>query len=277
VKKKKKYQSAEFDSPNGAPSIEKTKPGFPYPAIVETHISRLTVKLKSLPRPDFWEAKLPEGHIGLITDDGSLTTTKLAHALVEQGWKVVVLSFPQSVVPEQLPLPIGVNRVTLANLQESHLQLLIQSIITQYGPIGAFIHLHPKFTPENTGRVTFWETEKAIVKQVFLLAKYLKASLNAASDLEGRTIFCTVAHLDGAFGLKYQENFGVIGAGLFGLTKSLRWEWSKVFFRAIDLSHQFDPHQSAQLILAELHDANREIAEVGYSQQGRVTLIAQRV
>jgi len=110
---------------------------------------------------------------------------------------------------------------------------------------------------------------------VFLMAKHLKANLNAAANLEGRTTFCTVAHLDGAFGLEYKENFGVIGAGLFGLSKSLRWEWPKVFVRAIDLSSSLDPHQSAEYIVAELHDSNRYISEVGYGSQGRVTLIAK--
>jgi acyl transferase domain-containing protein/acyl carrier protein len=268
-------KKSQFSSPTSTTSVEpEVKQWFSYPQIVETHLSRLPVKLKTLPRPDFWETKLPEGHIGLITDEGSLTTTKLVHALVAQGWKVVVLSFPQSIVPEQLPLPVGVIRVTLSNLTEPHLQLLLQSIITQYGPIGAFIHLHPKFTPEPKGGIPYLETEKAIVKQVFLMAKYLKASLTASANLEGRTIFCTVAHLDGAFGLGHTENFGVIGAGLFGLTKSLRWEWSKVFFRAIDLNPQLDPHQSAEYIVAELYDSNRAIAEVGYGSQGRVTLVA---
>jgi polyketide-type polyunsaturated fatty acid synthase PfaA len=245
------------------------------PPKVDPNLPRRPVKLKTLPRPDFWECKLPEGHISLITDDGSLTTTKLAHALVEQGWKVVVLSFPQTLVPQQLPLPLGVSRVTMANMSEQHLQLLLQSITTQHGKIGAFIHLHPQFNTENTGKISYLETEKAIVKQVFLMAKHLKPTLNTAADLEGRVSFCTVAHLDGAFGLEHKENFGVIGAGLFGLTKSLRWEWPKVFLRAIDLSPSLDPHQSAEYIVAELHDSNRYIGEVGYSSQGRVTLIAK--
>ncbi|WP_236721341.1 type I polyketide synthase [Trichormus sp. NMC-1] len=245
------------------------------PPTVDPNLPRRPVKLKSLPRPDFWECKLPEGHIGLITDDGSLTTTKLAHALVEQGWKVVVLSFPQTLVPQQLPLPLGVSRVIMANMSEQHLQLLLQSITTQHGKIGAFIHLHPQFNTENTGKISYLETEKAIVKQVFLIAKHLKPTLNTAADLEGRVSFCTVAHLDGTLGLEHKENFGVIGAGLFGLTKSLRWEWPKVFLRAIDLSPSLDPHQSAEYIVAELHDSNRYIGEVGYSSQGRVTLIAK--
>ncbi len=187
----------------------------------------------------------------------------------------MVLSFPQSLVPEQLPLPVGVKRVTLANMSEEHLQLLLQSIIAQHGPIGAFIHLHPQFSTENTGKVAYLEAEKAIVKHVFLMAKHLKASLNNAANLEGRVSFCTVAHLDGAFGLEHKGNFGVIGAGLFGLTKCLRWEWPKVFLRAIDISPTLDPHQSAQHIVAELHDSNRYIGEVGYGSKGRVTLIAE--
>ncbi|MBD2294662.1 acyltransferase domain-containing protein [Anabaena sphaerica FACHB-251] len=245
------------------------------PPPADPNLPRRPVQLKTLPRPDFWECKLPEGHIGLITDDGSLTTSKLAHALSEQGWKVVVLSFPQSLVAEQLPLPTGVTRITLANMSEEHLQLLLQSITIQHGKIGAFIHLHPQFTTANPNQTSYLEAEKAIVKQVFLMAKHLKQSLNTAANLEGRVSFCTVAHFDGAFGLDHTENFGIIGAGLFGLTKSLRWEWPKVFFRAIDLNPTLDPHQSAEYIVAELHDSNRYIGEVGYSSQGRVTLIAE--
>ncbi|MFO0172573.1 MAG: polyketide synthase, partial [Aphanizomenon sp.] len=245
------------------------------PPMVDPNLPRRPVQLRTLPRPDFLETQLPEGHIGLITDDGSLTTSKLAHTLIEQGWKVVVLSFPQSLVSQQLPLPAGVTRVTLANMSEQNLQLLLQSVITKHGPIGAFIHLHPQFTPEKPGHIFYPEAEKAIVKQVFLMAKHLKTTLNNAALLAGRTSFCTVAHLDGEFGLGNQGNFSVIAAGLFGLTKSLRWEWPQVFFRAIDLNPNLDPHESAEYILAELHDSNRYIGEVGYGSQGRVTLVAK--
>ncbi|AFZ24743.1 polyketide-type polyunsaturated fatty acid synthase PfaA [Cylindrospermum stagnale PCC 7417] len=244
------------------------------PPAVDPNTPRLPAKLKTLPRPDFLEFSLPEGHIGLITDDGSLTTAKLAYSLIEQGWKVVVLSFPLSLVASQVPLPTGVTRVTLANLSEEHLQQQLQAIANHCGAIAAFIHLHPLFAAENTGKLSYPEVEKAIVKHVFLIAKHLKQSLNTAAD-QGRSCFCTVAHLDGAFGLKHQQNFSPIAAGLFGLTKSLRWEWPKVFARAIDLNPTLDPHQSAEYIIAELHDSNRYIAEVGYSSQGRVTLVAK--
>nr|WP_193195918.1 type I polyketide synthase [Nostoc sp. MG11] len=242
------------------------------PQIIQ-NIPRCPVKLKTLPPPDYLDFSLPEGYISLITDDGSLTTSKLAHSLIEQGWKVVVLSFPQSLIPQRSPLTEGVTRVTLDNLSEEHLQEKLTAIATHYGAIGAFIHLHPLFTTNHTGIVPYLESEKAIVKHVFLIAKHLKQSLNEAARY-GRSCFCTVAHLDGAFGLEYKVNFGAIGAGLFGLTKTLRWEWPKVFTRAIDLSPDLDPKQSAQHIFAELHDPNLYISEVAHGSQGRVTLIA---
>ncbi|MEH2257341.1 beta-ketoacyl synthase N-terminal-like domain-containing protein [Nostoc sp.] len=255
---------------------KKSEPEFvqQQPPELEHNIQRHPVKLKSLPQPDYLDFTLPEGHIALITDDGSLTTYKLTESLIEKGWKVVVVSFPQSLIAQQAPLPTGVTHVTLANLSEEHLQQQLQAIASHCGAIGAFIHLHPMFVGNHTGSISYNEQEKAIVKHVFLMAKHLKPSLNEAAH-HGRSCFCTVAHLDGAFGLEYKVNFGAIGAGLFGLTKTLRWEWPKVFARAIDLSPRLDAKQSVQNIIAELHDPNLYISEVGYGSQGRVTLIAE--
>ncbi|MEH2438288.1 MAG: beta-ketoacyl synthase N-terminal-like domain-containing protein [Nostoc sp.] len=254
---------------------KKSEPEFvqQQPPELEHNIQRHPVKLRSLPQPDYLDFTLPEGHIGLITDDGSLTTYKLAESLIEKSWKVVVISFPQSLIAQQAPLPTGVTRVTLANLSEEHLQQQLQAIASHCGTIGAFIHLHPMFVGNHTGSISYNESEKAIVKHVFLMAKHLKPSLNEAAK-HGRSCFCTVAHLDGAFGLEYKVNFGAIGAGLFGLSKTLRWEWPKVFTRAIDLSPRLDAKQSVQNIIAELHDPNLYISEVGYGSQGRVTIIA---
>ncbi|MHC5734581.1 beta-ketoacyl synthase N-terminal-like domain-containing protein [Nostoc sp.] len=254
---------------------KKSEPEFvqQQPPELEHNIQRHLVKLRSLPQPDYLDFTLPEGHIGLITDDGSLTTYKLTESLIEKGWKVVVISFPQSLIAQQAPLPTGVTRVTLANLSEEHLQQQLQAIASHCGAIGAFIHLHPMFVGNHTGSISYNESEKAIVKHVFLMAKHLKPSLNEAAK-HGRSCFCTVAHLDGAFGLEYKVNFGAIGAGLFGLSKTLRWEWPKVFTRAIDLSPRLDAKQSVQNIIAELHDPNLYISEVGYGSQGRVTIIA---
>ena len=110
-----------------------------------------------------------------------------------------------------------------------------------------------------------------MLKQVFLLAKHLKTSLNEASQ-HGNSCFLTITHLDGELGAS-GEGYSQITGGLFGLTKSLRWEWSEVSCRAIDLSPNLDAPNSVKHIIAELHDPNRLIAEVGYSSKGRTTLV----
>jgi len=243
------------------------------PAKLNNNTLRRQVKLKTLPQPDFLDFTLPEGHIGLLTDDGTLTTSKLAKSLIEKGWKVVVLSFPPSLIPQQAPLPAGVIRVVLSDLSEEHLQQQLSAIAANYGAISAFIHLNPIFEVSYNGKIPYLEEEKAIVKHVFFMAKHLKQSLNQAAR-RGRSCFCTVVRLDGAFGLGRYVNFGPISAGLFGLTKTLNWEWQQVFCRAIDLSPTIDAEESAHNIIAELHDPNLYITEVAYGLQGRVTLIS---
>ncbi|MDB9447908.1 type I polyketide synthase [Anabaena sp. CS-542/02] len=253
---------------------EKKKPQsqFSYqPVQVIEGVTRRPAKLHFLPPPDSLDFVVPEGHVTVITDDGSLTTSQLAQSLSDRGGKVVILSFPPSIVPQQSPLPAGVNRVVLADMTEELLQHKLSAIATHFGNIAAFIHIHPLFTPNQ--QPAYIPQEKAIVKHIFFIAKHLQQSLNQLARYE-RSCFLSVTRLDGAFGLEHSVNFPVIGAGLFGLTKSLHWEWPRVFTRAIDLSPYADPQTSAAHIIAELHDPNLYITEVAYGSQGRVTLVA---
>lgn len=247
-------------------------PPIPQPPLVIDGVVRNRVRLDALPIPDRLELHLPEGHVALITDDGSATTPNLVQALTEQGWKIVVLNFPTSVVAHPSELPPSVARVTLSELTEEHLVQQLSTIATTYGSIAGFIHLHPAFQLAATQGLSFLEVEKAIVKMVFFLAKHLKPSLTQAAQ-QGRSCFYSVARLDGAFGFEQQRNYGTIAAGLFGLTKSLGHEWQQVQCRAIDLCPDLDPVRSAQYISAELYDADRTIREVAYSAQGRYTLV----
>jgi hypothetical protein len=227
-----------------------------------------------LPVPDFWEFPLPDSRTCLLTDDGSLTTSKLAQLLTEQGWQVVVLSFPQSIVMERSPLPQGVNRITLTDLSEEQLQQQLAVISGTYGLIGAFIHLHPVSQQLYNDKGSYLKSEKSILKYVFLLAKHLKRSLNQASG-KGRSCFLTAARLDGEFGLGERIDFSAISGGLFGLTKTLNIEWEGVFCRAIDLNPELNAEATARCIMAEMHDPNSLILEVGYTSQERVTLACE--
>ncbi|PAX60564.1 type I polyketide synthase [Brunnivagina elsteri] len=245
---------------------------------LDTGIQRLPASLQILNQPDWLDFQPASGYIALITDDGSDTTVEVASGLSEQGWKVVILNFP-AIAPNKSTLPAGIERVVLTELSEAHLQTQLNAITTNYGSIGAFIHVHPTFPVPNDNGIYYNPAEKAIVKQVFLIAKHLKKSLNEAAS-QTRSCFCTVARLDGAFGLAHQidgqqTKYSAIAAGLFGLSKTMIWEWSNVFCRAIDISPAIDAETSAKHIIAELHDSNRNLTEVAYGTQGRVTLIAK--
>ncbi len=236
-------------------------------------VVRYPAKLQPLPEPDFLEFTLPEGHIALITDDGSLTTSQLAESLIQNGWKVVVLSFPQSIIPGRSVLPSNIKNIILESDREEHLQQKLTEIAA-LGTVGAFIHIHPIFNAPASGSVNYFPEEKAIVKQVFFIAKHLKKSLNAVAE-NGRSCFCIVTRLDGTFGTIGKINFGAIGGGLFGLTKTLTWEWRKVFCRVIDINPEIDTDNCIKHIQAELHDPNRLITEVAYGSQGRATITVE--
>ena len=233
-------------------------------------VSRSAVRLKALPFPDVLEANLPAGFIALLTNDGTPATTKLANALSERGWPVVVMNFPQALVSALNTLPLHIPQVTLPELGEANLAQMLKAIEAQYGRIGAFIHMNPE--TDSTSSSPFIESEKAIVKEVFLMAKHLKESLAAAAKA-GRSYFVTVARLDGEFGLGTTGSFGAISGGLFGLTKTLSREWQAVYCRALDLVPHLDTDRTVQYILAELQDPNRLLTEVAYGLRGRTTLV----
>lgn len=164
--------------------------------------------------------------------------------------------------------------MALTNLSEEHLQAKLTEIFKTNGLIGTFIHLNPirpwlSYQPE-----ALINPDKAILKQVFLLAKHLKHSLTQAAS-QGRSCFLTLTRLDGEFGLTGQENLSPISGGLFGLTKTLNLEWPSVFCRSLDISPELDAATTAQIVLGELHDPNALIQEVGYTTKGRVTLICE--
>jgi hypothetical protein len=219
--------------------------------------------------PDWLDCPAPD--VCLLTDDGSAVTVELANALILKGSNVVVLSFPSLFVPNRLSLPPGVARVELADLDEAHLQHQLATLMKTNGLIDTFIHLHPRSLRAGESDRPNPEADKAILRQVFLLAKHLKQPLTTVNPTR-RSSFMSAAWLDGTFGLTRQDNFSPISAGLFGLTKSLAREWPTVFCRAIDFSPELKTDNVIRAILAELHDPNLAIAEVGYSATGRSTL-----
>jgi acyl carrier protein len=240
-------------------------------AVKEPGLPRGLVKLKALPEPDHLDAKLAEGHICLLMDDGTALTPAVANMLAGQGHKVVVLSLPVALVSSKMPLPDNIERVQLDDLSEAGLQQSLAAVQQANGPAAVYIHLDPPAS----SRGAFSEAEKTIVKTAFLAAKYLKETLTNAAQ-NGYAAFMAVTRLDGEFGLADSGAVEPVSGGLFGLVKTLNLEWDKVFCRAIDLQPAIDNQSAARHIAAELYDPNRLISEVSYNLQGRFTLVVEQ-
>ena len=227
--------------------------------------------MKSLPAPDQLEIHFPPAHSALVVDDGTDLTEKIIGRLENLGLSSVVLRLPQTVVMRQQPLPQGIHQVQVDDLSEDQLRLRLDEVARQYGPAAVFIHLQTACSDCSGDGLHFSEHGKQILQEVFLAAKHLKPTLNAAAQ-QGRAVFMSVVRLDGEFGLGKSNDFDPVSGGLFGLVKSLNLEWESVFCRALDLNPDIDADQAAELIMNELTDPNRMVVEVGYSQKGRATL-----
>ncbi|MBN1627699.1 MAG: SDR family NAD(P)-dependent oxidoreductase, partial [Deltaproteobacteria bacterium] len=234
-------------------------------------ISRSIVRLKYLPLPDYLINPVPEGHTSLIVNDGTSLTTEVAELLLKEGGRVVVLSLPEDIVAKKNTLPEGVKEVVLENTGDE----CIKSTIGGIENIHSFVHLHPRFEVEDGDFSPFFEKEKAIVKTVFLIAKYLKQPLDNATET-GRSCFMVVVHMDGELGMGGNAHASPLCGGLFGLIKTLKLEWPAVFCRAVDLGREIE--SSAEHVVAEMHDPDSGLLEVGYSRDnGRQTLVAEKV
>ena len=231
-------------------------------------IRRREVRLRPLPAPDFLEFVPPHGHVCLVADDGTPAGPRLAQALAARGWEVVLLRLPASLNPDPQPAPEGVRQVALDDLSEVHVRARLDAL----GPVWCTIFVNP---PAQDAEGYFSDTAKARLKTAFLVAGHLKDTLTAAAR-EGRACFVTVTRMDGTLGVEAAADFVAVDGGFGGLVKTLHLEWPDVHCRAVDVSPNFDAEQVARAVLAELHDPNRLLTEVGYGERGRVTLEAGR-
>ena len=233
-------------------------------------VERSEVGLKDLPQPDYLEFSLPATHVTLITNDGSDLTTKVFSQLQANGHKVVVLNLPN------VPNPTKVNSVNLASPTDEAIKAAIETVRTQFGEVGSFIHLHPHFEFQNGNFVQHFPKDKEIVKTLFFLAKHLQQPLNALGEKQ-RANFLTVTRMDGKLGQGKRGNVSVVGGGITGLVKCLNLEWSPVFCRALDIQSELPIETIAQQVMRELHDANVRNVEIAFSEEGRATTSVTKV
>lgn len=211
------------------------------------------VAVRALPRPDSAEyAWEPDSVCVLLSGDAPLAAA-LEKRLAAREWRVAVR--------------------THAEVADDGLTALVPP----KGRVGAVISVAPD--PDRTevaarsvgDELLGSAREEAWLLSQFRLARRLSAQLNAPGA--PRSWFVAVTRLDGQLGLGAPPlAAGVVAAGVFGLIKTLRLEWPSVFCRAIDLHPDLDAAFAAERIVAELHDPDPSLGEVGHGPHGRVTI-----
>ena len=232
-------------------------------------VQRNEIYLKYLPSPDYLQHKVASGTVTLLTNEGGSLSKELLDALEAKGRKVVLLLLPNQEKTQ------AKHQFKLSDYNDIAVKNAIESIEQQFGTVSDFIHLHPHFEFKNGQFAQHFKQERAIVKTVFLLAKYLQKSLNTLGE-QGRSSFMTITRIDGQLGMGKRHNTSVVGGGLNGLTKCLNLEWSSVYCRAVDIQPELPSKRMAEHIVAALYDPNRSIIETAISEEGRFTLAARQ-
>lgn len=235
------------------------------------------METECLPAPDRIDPPFSREGTWIVTDDAGGVSEALVSRLVKFKEQIVLLAFPGQRPIETVQERQAVHREYLTDFSGQTLETALNRIIESRGPVCGFIHVHPKQDRPISIQSAFQERDYAIVKSVFLAAKYLGKSFNGLTGLtKNRPCFATVTQMDGSLGVGDGDPYAFIQGGLSGLTKSLHREWPAVFCRHIDIAPQTVSESAAKMILEELSDPAVHILETGRTEAGdRYTLKAK--
>jgi acyl carrier protein len=234
----------------------------------ESSLTVSPVRPRLLPPPDHYAFAVPPDRPLVVTNEGTAFTTQLAGMLSSAGWEVVVWNFPEALVqPASRELNGEHPRLSQSGPELEDLKAAWKELTERYGRPAGLIHLHPQ--PSDLS--DFHSRERALVKQVFFLAGLFDGERKKPEPGE-RSLFLTVTREDGLLGTAGLRDHFHESTGFPGLIKTLRWEWPDVFCRAVDLDPSLALEELTAAVLAEMHDPDRGLAEVGVNADGRMTL-----
>ncbi|HEY9032541.1 MAG TPA: phosphopantetheine-binding protein, partial [Pseudomonadales bacterium] len=229
-------------------------------AVVE-HAPSATVAIRRLNAPALIEASA-SGNC-LLVDDGSQEAVTLAGKLQAQGWTVAVM------------VPGWVNSGRKKNFAKTVRQLPVSSpdddavaqAVAACQPLDAVIYMHGAGKLDG---IAYPQDSRQGLLLAFLLAKHcqLKQSSHA------RASFVAVTRQGGRFGFD-SADADLVQGGVSGLVKTLAQEWPSVFCRTVDLHDKLAGAKAADILFDELFAADRQLAEIGYDGEGRLTLVPE--
>ena len=204
----------------------------------------------------------------LLVDDGEGSAIRLADKLTQQGWSVTVLKPSWVETVSTKSFTDAVNVVELEQLDEQELQAILATQATWH----AVVYLQPKSTISG---IEYPQASKQGLQLAFLLAKLSGLANNSNNDV--RSSFLVLTRQGGCFGVENNEqDSDLVQTGLTGLVKTLSHEWPTVFCRALDVATKFAADKVANIVFDELNDSQVAPVEVGFNNNGRLTLVGEK-
>jgi len=230
----------------------------------ELKVQRGVIELINVPIASSTQMSIPADAI-LITDDGRGIANQLAQRLADFGQKVACLRWGTSGVKQTREDLFEANLADPQQVTE-----LVELLRDKFGAIGALIHLAP-LADLVAGEKAERRAERD-VKSLYLLARALEDDLNRAAA-EGSAALLGAMSLGGALGFEegpLSIHYRPAHGGVAGFLKCIAQEWDEVLVRAVDLDLDLPVDEIADLLLAELADAEGP-SEVGVTRGRRVT------
>jgi acyl transferase domain-containing protein len=224
-----------------------------------------TVTIKHMEPPRLINQEL-NGENLLLVDNGETASVLLANKLTLQGWSVTVLQCSWIKSSRRKKFDDAVNQLTLNDVNESE----IKAVLETQSNWQSVVYLHPK--------TAITDIEYPVVNKQGLVLAFLLAKLSGLgkNNTDVRSSFIALTHQGGSFGVDNQEtDSDLVQSGLSGLVKTLSHEWQSVFCRIVDLPSKCADDKVANILIDELNDQSVYPIEIGFNNNGRLTLISE--
>jgi len=228
-----------------------------------------TVVLKKLEALECINSSVDNKNL-LLINDGLDSTVLSANQLTKLGWVVSVLTPYWITSKLTKSFDSTVKSIELHELNEQS----VNTIIASQKHWQSVIYIHPKTV---VSEFTFENKNKLGLQLVFLLAKLCKVK-EVQKNNDDRASFLVLTRQGGDFTVSNtsKDNLDLVQGGLSGLVKTLAHEWPNVFCRIVDVPTKFTANKVAKALIGELNDKQLLPVEVGVTNDGRITLAAEK-
>ncbi|AJQ96657.1 type I polyketide synthase [Gynuella sunshinyii] len=239
----------------------------------ERFIKRYEVVPSECPLAGTGVSRIKPGSTIILFSEGSELTEILAQELLLLGSQPIIIAWQEQTFDFQ-----NINEscavIELTGSNETHFEEAFKIVSGLTHEIHGMLYLMPVHNPENRWESVWDRQIAAMVRGAFFAAKYFyhTALANLTPEEHDSRFFMALTRIDGKLGAGDQFNGRFTQGGLFGLMKSIKQEWERVFCHAVDIDPDCSAIDVADIVFKELAAIESNTHETGWKNGQRITL-----